>query len=118
MRSDHMNIHNHIALYAAFWRIKPSDITGESKAQKYVQPRHMVWLDLVCEPIGHKADGTLIYRSLPAIARQFSDRDHTTVLAGVRAMSAELYGTHKKACLAEIRETIHAHQHSQKQVAA
>ena len=118
MRSDHMNIHNHIALYAALHSVTVSDITGESKAQKYVQPRHMVWLDLICEPIGHKADGTLIYRSLPAIARQFSDRDHTTVLAGVRAMSAELYGTHKKACLAEIRETIHAHRHSQKQVAA
>jgi len=117
IRSDHMNIHNHIALYAALHGVTVSDITGESKAQKYVQPRHMVWLDLICEVIGHK-NGKPIYRSLPAIARQFSDRDHTTVLAGVRAMSAELYGTHKKARLDEIRETSHAHRHSQKQVAA
>ena len=105
MRSDHMNIHNHIALYAAEHGVTVSDITGESKAQKYVQPRHMVWLHLVCEPIGHK-NGKPIYRSLPAIARQFSDRDHTTVLAGVRAMSAELYGTHPKAKLDQIREAV------------
>jgi len=109
-RSDHINLHHHIALYAALHGVTVSEITGESKAQKYVQPRHMVWLDLICEPIGHKADGTLIYRSLPAIARQFSDRDHTTVLAGVRAMSAELYGTHKKARLDAIREAVQVGQ--------
>lgn len=109
MRTDHISIYNHIAIYAAFWRVKPSDIIGESKAQKYVQPRHLVWLDLICEPIGHK-NGKPIYRSLPAIARQFSDRDHTTVLAGVRAMSAELYGTHPKAKLDQIREAVQVAQ--------
>jgi chromosomal replication initiation ATPase DnaA len=108
-RSDHINLHHHIALYAALHGVTVSDITGESKAQKYVQPRHMVWLDLICEPIGHK-NGKPIYRSLPAIARQFSDRDHTTVLAGVRAMSAELYGTHKKARLDAIREAVQVGQ--------
>jgi len=106
MRTEHLPIARHIAIAAKYHSVRPADVTGESKAQKYVQPRHMVWLDLVCEPIGHKADGTLIYRSLPAIARQFSDRDHTTVLAGVRAMSAELYGTHPKARLDEIREAV------------
>ena len=109
MRTDHISVYNHIAIYAAFWQVKPSDIIGESKCQKFVAPRHMVWLDLISEPIGHK-NGKPIYRSLPVIARYFSDRDHTTVLAGVRAMSAELYGTHKKARLDEIREAIQAVQ--------
>ena len=112
-RTDHPSITYHIAMTAKFHGVRFQDVTGESKAQKFVQPRHLVWLDLICEPIGHKADGTPIYRSLPAIAKHFSDRDHTTVLAGVRAMSAELFGTPRKATLDEIREARQAFLSSQ-----
>jgi ATPase involved in DNA replication initiation len=54
-------------------------------------------------------DGTPIYRSLPQIARYFSDRDHTTVLYGVRSIASKLYGTPVKARLDEIRKAVQAH---------
>ena len=117
-RTDHTSITRHIALIAKFHGVQFQDVTGESKAQRFVRPRHLVWLDLIREPIGHKANGAPVYRSLPAIAKHFSDRDHTTVLAGVRAISCEIYGTHPKAKLDEIREAIETHTNSLKQVAA
>lgn len=100
-------LQTHIHQTAKAFGIKPQDLTGPSKRQKFVQPRKSVWLTLICEPIGFK-NGQPIYRSLPAIARHFNDRDHTTVLSGVRTLSAELYGTHPKASLAEIREAVQA----------
>ena len=103
-----MNIHHQIHITAKFHGIKPQDLTGPSKRQKFVRPRKLLWLDLVCDPKAHAPDGTPIYRSLPQIAREFDDRDHTTVLYGVRAIAAELYGTHPKASLAEIREAVQA----------
>jgi chromosomal replication initiation ATPase DnaA len=84
-----LTVQAQIALYAALHRVKPIDITGESKAQRCVIPRKHCFLALVCEVIGHKADGTPIYRSLPQIARYFSDRDHTTVLYGVRSIASK-----------------------------
>lgn len=117
-RTDHTSIHNHIALTAKFHGVLELDVTGESKAQRFVRPRKLCFLALICEVIGHKADGTPIYRSLPQIARHFSDRDHTTVLYGVRSISAELYGTDPRATLAEIRKAVQAHTNSQTQVAA
>jgi chromosomal replication initiation ATPase DnaA len=103
MRTEHLPIARHIAIAAKYHGVRPADVTGESKAQKFVRPRKAVWLDLICETIGRRADGSPIYRSLPAIARHFSDRDHTTVLAGIRALSAQLYGTDARAPVAEIR---------------
>ncbi len=117
-RTDHTSITRHIALTAKFHGVQLEDVTGESKAQRFVRPRKLCFLALVCEPIGHKADGTPIYRSLPQIARHFSDRDHTTVLYGVRSIASELYGTPAKARLDEIREAVQAHTNSQTQVAA
>lgn len=117
-RTDHTSITRHIALTAKFHGVQFQDVTGESKAQRFVRPRKAVWLDLICEPIGCKADGTPIYRSLPQIARHFGDRDHTTVLYGVRSIASELYGTPVKARLDEIREAVQAHTNSQTQVAA
>ena len=117
-RTQHLTVQAQIALHAALHRVKPSDITGESKAQRYVFPRKLCFLALVCEVIGHKADGTPIYRSLPQIARYFSDRDHTTVLYGVRSIASKLYGTPVNATLAEIREAVQVHMDSQRQVAA
>ena len=116
-RTDHTSITRHIALTAKFHGVQFEDVTGESKAQRFVRPRHLVWLDLIREPIGHKADGAPVYRSLPAIAKHFSDRDHTTVLAGVRAISCEIYGTHPKARLDEIREVINAFRNTQEKAA-
>lgn len=107
-RAEPINIQTQITITARAFGIKPQDITGPSKRQKFVQPRKSVWLTLICEPIGFNPDGTPIYRSLPAIARHFNDRDHTTVLYGVRTLSAELYGTHPKASLAEIRQSVQA----------
>jgi chromosomal replication initiation ATPase DnaA len=117
-RTQHLTVQAQIALHAALHRVKPSDITGESKAQRCVIPRKHCFLALVCEPIGHKADGTSIYRSLPQIARYFSDRDHTTVLYGVRSIASKLYGTPVKATLAEIRKAVQVHMDSQTQAAA
>jgi len=117
-RTDHTSITRHIALIAKFYGVQFHDVTGESKAQRFVRPRKAVWLDLICEEIGRKADGTPVYRSLPAIARHFSDRDHTTVLYGVRSLSTELYGTAPKAPVAEIRKAVQAHMDSQTQAAA
>jgi chromosomal replication initiation ATPase DnaA len=117
-RTNHMTVQAQIALHAALHRVNPSDITGESKAQRCVIPRKLCFLALVCEVIGHKSDGTPIYRSLPQIARYFSDRDHTTVLYGVRSIASQLYGTPRNASLAEIREAVQAHMDSQTQVAA
>lgn len=117
-RTNHLTVQAQIALHAALHRIKPSDITGESKAQRYVIPRKLCFLALVCEVIGHKPDGTPIYRSLPQIARHFSDRDHTTVLYGVRSIASKLYGTPVKARLDEIRKAVQLHMDSQTQVAA
>ena len=57
-RTNHLTVQAQIALHAALHRIKPSDITGESKAQRYVIPRKLCFLALVCEVIGHKPDGT------------------------------------------------------------
>ena len=105
-RTQHLTVQAQIALHAALHRVTSGDITGESKAQRYVFPRKLCFLALVCEVIGHKADGAPIYRSLPQIARYFSDRDHTTVLYGARRASAELYGTPPKATLAMIREAV------------
>ena len=116
-RTNHLTVQAQIALHAALHRVKPNDITGESKAQRYVIPRKLCFLALVCEVIGHKPDGTPIYRSLPQIARHFSDRDHTTVLYGVRSIASQLYGTPRKATLAQIREVVQAHINSQRQVA-
>jgi chromosomal replication initiation ATPase DnaA len=87
-RTNHLTVQAQIALYAALHRVTSGDITGESKAQRCVIPRKHCFLALVCEVIGHKADGTPIYRSLPQIARYFSDRDHTTVLYGVRSIAS------------------------------
>lgn len=117
-RTQHLTVQAQIALHAALWRVSPGDITGESKAQRYVIPRKHCFLALVCEVIGHKPDGTPIYRSLPQIARHFSDRDHTTVLYGVRSIASKLYGTPRKATLAQIREAVQVHMDSQTQVAA
>jgi chromosomal replication initiation ATPase DnaA len=117
-RTQHLTVQAQIAIYAALHRVKPIDITGESKAQRYVFPRKLCFLALVCEPIGHKADGAPIYRSLPQIARHFSDRDHTTVLYGVRSIASQLYGTPVKARLDEIRKAVQAHMDSQRQAAA
>lgn len=117
-RTDHTSINRHIALIAKFHGVQFQDVTGESKAQRFVRPRKAVWLDLICEEIGRKADGSPVYRSLPAIARHFSDRDHTTVLYGVRSLSTELYGTAPKAPVAEIRERHQAFLNSLQQVAA
>ncbi len=101
-----MNIQAHIHQTAQTFGLKPQDLTGPSKEQKHVMPRHRLWLTLLCEPIDHKPDGSPVYRSLPAVARFFDDRDHTTVLYGARRASAELYGTPPKATLAEIREAV------------
>jgi chromosomal replication initiation ATPase DnaA len=117
-RTNHLTVQAQIALHAALHRVTPGDITGESKAQRCVIPRKHCFLALVCEVIGHKADGTPIYRSLPQIARYFSDRDHTTVLYGVRSIARALYGTPVNATLAEIREAVQVHMDSQRQVAA
>jgi chromosomal replication initiation ATPase DnaA len=117
-RTQHLTVQAQIALYAALHRVTSGDITGESKAQRYVFPRKLCFLALVCEVIGHKADGAPIYRSLPQIARYFSDRDHTTVLYGVRSIASKLYGTPRKASLAEIREAVQLQLDSQRQVAA
>ena len=117
-RTDHTSITRHIALTAKFHGVQFQDVTGESKAQRFVRPRKAVWLDLICEEIGCKADGSPVYRSLPAIARHFSDRDHTTVLYGVRSIASELYGTDPRATLAEIRKAVQAHMDSLQQVAA
>lgn len=113
-----MKIQHHIHQTAKTYGIKPRDLTGPSKAQKHVMPRHRLWLDLLCDPIDHRPDGSPIYRSLPAVARFFDDRDHTTVLYGARRACAELYGTPRKATLAQIREAVQAHMNSQRQVAA
>ena len=117
-RTNHLTVQAQIALHAALHRVTSGDITGESKAQRYVIPRKLCFLALVCEVIGHKADGAPIYRSLPQIARYFSDRDHTTVLYGVRSIASKLYGTPANATLAEIREAVQAHMDSQRQAAA
>lgn len=117
-RTDHTSITRHIAMTAKFHGVQFEDVTGESKAQRFVRPRKAVWLDLICEEIGRKPDGSPVYRSLPAIARHFSDRDHTTVLYGVRSLSTELYGTAPKAPVAEIRERHQAFLNSLQQVAA
>ena len=103
-----MNIQAQITITAKFHGITPRDLTGPSKRQKFVRPRKLLWLDLVCEPKAYRPDGTPVYRSLPQIAREFDDRDHTTVLYGIRAIARELYGTQAKASLAEIRERVHA----------
>ena len=117
-RTEHLTVQAQIALHAALHRVTSGDITGESKAQRYVIPRKLCFLALVCEVIGHNPDGTPIYRSLPQIARHFSDRDHTTVLYGVRSIASKLYGTPVKATLAEIRKAVQLHMDSQTQVAA
>jgi chromosomal replication initiation ATPase DnaA len=117
-RTNHLTVQAQIALYAALHRVTSGDITGESKAQRCVIPRKHCFLALVCEPIGHHPDGTPIYRSLPQIARYFSDRDHTTVLYGVRSIASKLYGTPRKATLAQIRQSVQAHMDSQTQAAA
>jgi chromosomal replication initiation ATPase DnaA len=103
---------------AKFHGVQFHDVTGESKAQRFVRPRKAVWLDLISEVIGRKPDGTPVYRSLPAIAKHFSDRDHTTILAGVRSLSTALYGTAPNAPVAEIREHHQAFLNSLQQVAA
>ena len=117
-RTNHLTVQAQIALHAALHRVTSGDITGESKAQRYVIPRKLCFLALICEPIGHNTDGTPIYRSLPQIARHFSDRDHTTVLYGVRSIARALYGTPVKATLAEIRKAVQVHMDSQRQAAA
>lgn len=101
-----MNIQSHILQTAQTFGLTPQDLTGPSKAQKHVRPRKLVWLNLVCAPIAFNPDGSAVYRSLPQIARWFDDRDHTTVLYGVRTLAAELYGTPAKATLAQIREAV------------
>jgi hypothetical protein len=53
-RTQHLTVQAQIALHAALHRVKPSDITGESKAQRCVIPRKHCFLALVCEVIGHK----------------------------------------------------------------
>lgn len=116
-RTQHLTVQAQIALYAALHRVSPGDITGESKAQRYVFPRKLCFLALVCEVIGRKPDGTPIYRSLPQIARFFGDRDHTTVLYGVRSIASKLYGTPVKARLDEIRKAVQAHMDSQRRAA-
>jgi hypothetical protein len=118
-RTQHLTVQAQIALHAALHRVKPSDITGESKAQRYVYPTQALLPGTGLRAvIGHHPDGTPIYRSLPQIARHFSDRDHTTVLYGVRSIASQLYGTPVKATLAEIREAVQVHMDSQRQVAA
>lgn len=101
-----MHIQSHIHQTARLYGIKPCDLTGPSKAQPHVMPRHRLWLNLLCDPIDHRPDGSPIYRSLPAVARFFDDRDHTTILYGARRACADLYGTSRKATLAEIREAV------------
>ena len=113
-----MNIQSHILQTAQTFGITCQDLTGPSKEQKHVMPRHRLWLTLLCEPIDHKPDGSPVYRSLPAVARFFDDRDHTTVLYGARRAASEIYGTPPKATLAEIRGAVQAARSGQMEIAA
>jgi len=50
-----------------------ADLRGPNRSQRYARARHIAWER--CHKAGY---------SLPIIGRYFGDRDHTTVLSGIR----------------------------------
>ncbi|MEM7722230.1 MAG: chromosomal replication initiator protein DnaA [Pseudomonadota bacterium] len=57
-----------------YYNVKQSDLIGSSRARAVARPRQMAMY--MCKK--------LTRRSLPEIARRIGDRDHTTILYGVR----------------------------------
>lgn len=72
-------------------------IVTPCKRTKRVTARYGVWLTLWTETDWKLLD----------MARTVK-RHHATVIYGIRKAAAELYGTHPKASLAEIREAVQA----------
>jgi len=63
-----------IALVAEAFAVPPTTLTGMSRSQGHVRPRHLA-MALVRDYCGY---------SYPQIGRLFGDRDHTTVISGIR----------------------------------
>ena len=70
-----------LAQVAANWHVSTSDLLGRDRRRFAVRPRQEAWARLYALRTGRTSDATY---SLPQIGGWF-DRDHTTVLHGIRA---------------------------------
>lgn len=67
-----------IETVAAYYKLTPRDLISSRRTQNVVRPRQIVmWLAK-----------NLTTRSMPYIGKRLNDRDHTTVLHGVRKIEA------------------------------
>lgn len=100
-----MNAAAHIAYVTQTYRVSKEALLGPSKAAAVSKPRQELYFRLA------------IVRglSLPQAARLIGDRDHTTVLYGLRRYAARTLGTPAGASLTIIRE---AWQREQQEAAA
>jgi hypothetical protein len=85
---------------AAFYNISPAELVSPRREQKLVDARHVAM---------HLAR-VLTSRSLPDIGRRMGDRDHTTILHGIRKVQKVLSDPASPfhADIAEIRAMLEA----------
>lgn len=79
-RSQPPNLATIIAATAVEFDLHPQLLIGPSRRQEYIAPRHLACL--LC----HELTGA----SLPMIGRALGNRDHTTIIHGIRGARARM----------------------------
>lgn len=77
--------------------LKVEDIIAPCKEHRLMSARHGVWLELWVDTDWRISEAARTVR-----------RHHATFIYGVRKAAERLYGTHPKASLAEIRQSVQA----------
>ena len=80
-------IHTILYIVAAIWGIKPEDLSSPSHARKFSDPRQAAY-KLIRERLNY---------STSIIGRMIGNRDHTTILAGIRRCEVHLVNSDFRA---------------------
>lgn len=85
--------------------VSRDDLTSEKRNKHIVRPRQIAFY--LMREMGRPRPGTEKV-SLPEIGREFGDRDHTTILHGVRAVEALLKAGNEQTVttVSEVKETL------------
>jgi hypothetical protein len=105
-QTDHMTIdtqpgHRHLAEVCAAHRLSRAELKGPIKLRIFTRGRQDFWFRLMV------IERTFSY---PEVARMSGDRDHTTVLYGVRKFASRHLRTPETARIEEIRSAWQGYQ--------